>query len=193
MQILRHRLPIAALGLLFAYCGCERRTESVVVAEVQQAPQPAESHTDSPSIIEAQPILDGFDSSPVSATLKMEPQQAKRGDSLTLTVELQIEPLWEVRQLDGPANVPSTRLELQLPVGIDAEPDWQSPPPSRSMSPDRHPVYIDTATFRRQLTIIPTAAEGKQTVKCKLQYQACNDRQCLEPAAVELATTIVIE
>lgn len=180
-------------GLALAVCGCERGAESIAVTETQQTADAAETRADGASVVREQPRADRFDGSPVSATLKLEPQHVKHSDSLMLTVELQIEPLWEVRQLDGPANVPGTRLELQLPAGITAEPVWQSPPPSRSMSPDRHPVYANTATFNRQLTIAPTATPGEYTIRCKLEYQACNDRQCLEPAAVELAAPVIIE
>ncbi len=131
--------------------------------------------------------------SPVTATLTIAPDRVAPGKEVALNVTLEIEPLWEVRALGDRAASTATRLELELPDGIAAENDWKPPKSTRSISPDGHSVYADQAVFTRQLRVTPDASAGEVPIKCLLHYQACNDRQCLEPAAVELAATLNVE
>ena len=87
-------------------------------------------------------------------------------------------PLWEIRALDAKPRESATRLELQLPEGIEAVGDWQVPKTARSVSPDGHAVFADRALFTRMIEITQKAAKGEQSIDCAVHYQACNERQC---------------
>ena len=87
----------------------------------------------------------------------------------------------------------ATQLELHLPDDIATDGDWQAPRSIRSIAPDGHAVYVDEATFRQKLRVKPDASPGGRLIECRVNYQACNDQQCLEPAAVNLVATLNVE
>jgi hypothetical protein len=117
---------------------------------------------------------------------------AAGGDEIEVTVELAIPPLWEIQPLEAAAGAAATRLELSLPPGVTAVSEWTSPPTSRSVSPDGHTVHVGKAVFSRTLAVAATAPAGPATVSCKVSYQACNERTCLKPQAMELAAALVV-
>ncbi len=134
--------------------------------------------------------MNRVDGSPVNALLTIEPSRVKPGEQVAIKVRLEIEPLWEIRELGDPTHPAATSLELKLPTGITALGDWKTPRSIRSISPDGHPVYVDEADFNRELLELST---GEMVITCRVQFQACNDRQCLPPTAVELASSLELE
>jgi Thiol:disulfide interchange protein DsbD, N-terminal len=130
---------------------------------------------------------------PVAATLRLARGRAKAGDVVELSVKLAVAPTWEIHALDAPEEATATRLALDLPSGVEAQGEWQVPEPVRSVSPDGHAVYAGEAVFTRTLVVKPGATAGEQPIKCRVSYQACNERQCLRPTAVELAVALRVE
>jgi hypothetical protein len=129
--------------------------------------------------------------SPVSATLRL-PSSAVPDAQIELEVELSIDPLWEIGELATTSGPAATRLQLELPVGIEVVGAWQTPTTIRSVAPDGHRVYIGHASFKQTLRVHAAALPGSHELHCKIQFQACNERQCLQPQAIELALPLEI-
>lgn len=141
----------------------------------------------------------------MTVTLRMPSGVAAPGEKLELTVELRIAPMWEIHPLGAvaedaavaehaaaAADVAATHLELALPAGVTATGEWTSPGTSRSMAPDGHAVHAGRAVFTRMLNVSASAPAGEARISCKVAFQACNDRTCLKPQAVELAAPLTI-
>jgi hypothetical protein len=172
--------------------GCDRSRSSSGVADRQVERQSGDKTNDEGSLTQ----LSGthrVNGTPVSAVLTLEPGRVKPGDEVTLTVQLKIEPLWELRALGDHSETMATQLELHLPDDVVADGNWQPPRSIRSIAPDGHAVYVDEATFRQKLRVNPDSSPGGRRIECRVNYQACNDRQCLEPAAVKLVATLNVE
>ena len=133
------------------------------------------------------------DGTPVSATLGLSPSRAKAGETIELSVRLKVAALWEIHTLDAQPPLVATRLELDLPGGLETLGEWQAPEPVRSLLPGGHAAYAGEAVFTRRIAVTERAAAGEQRVQCRVSYQACNERQCLRPSAIELATVLHIE
>jgi hypothetical protein len=172
--------------------GCDRSRSSSGVADRPVETQSGDKTNDKGSLTQLS-STHRVNGTPVSAVLTLEPGRVKLGDEVTLTVQLKIEPLWELRALGDHSETMATQLELHLPGDVATDGDWQAPPSTRSISPDGHPVYVDQATFRQKLRVKPDASPGGRPIECRVNYQACNDQQCLEPAAVKLVAKLTVE
>jgi hypothetical protein len=118
---------------------------------------------------------------------------AAPGEEIELSVELKIAPMWEVHTLDAQPNIAATRLDLSLPPSVAASGEWNAPAPTRSLTPDGHPVYIGNVVFTRSLTVDGTSQSGSFEIGCDVGFQACNGGQCLQPKVIELRAPLVIE
>jgi hypothetical protein len=130
---------------------------------------------------------------PVSATLRLGRACVKAGGEVEVSVTLEIAPLWEIRTLDAEAGFTATELQLDLPDAFEAIGDWTAPPSVRSLMPDGHAAYADAAVFTRRLRIAEGAPRGKVPIRCRVQYEACNERQCLQPTSLELQVLLEVE
>jgi hypothetical protein len=129
----------------------------------------------------------------VAATLRLASAQAKPGEAVDLSVKLDVAPLWEIRTLDDEFAGAATKLALDLPAGVESPGEWQAPRPGRSVSGDGHAAYGGEVVFTRRLVVRNGTAGGDYPVRCRVSYQACDARQCLAPAEVELAATLRVE
>jgi hypothetical protein len=187
--------PSAAFVLNLAVChclsGCDYDGDPPTVenraARIQRIGEP----DGGPGVIPPA-ATDHVTGSPVAATLKLEPGRATPGDELVLTVSLDIDPLWEVGKLENNGGPAATRIELKTSDDITTESEWQAPQPTRSIAADGHSVYVDEAVFRRNLRAKPGASTGSIPIECRVHYQACNDRQCLQPAAIDLKVEAIV-
>jgi hypothetical protein len=134
-----------------------------------------------------------IDGTPVTATLRLARGRARAGETVDVSVELDVAPLWEIHTLDARPNSTATRLELELPEGFLVVGEWQAPEPLASVMPGGHGAYAGEAVFTRQIAVTDGAAAGEHRIKCRLGYQACDGRQCLQPATVELSVPLAIE
>ncbi len=129
----------------------------------------------------------------VTASLSLNKEQAKVGDTAEVSVELAIAPMWEIRSLDAEPREVATRLDLRLPAGIETAGDWKTPKTVRSLSGDGHRVYTVKAVFTRPLMITDASPAGEKLITCEVHYQACNERQCLQPTKLELITPLIVD
>jgi hypothetical protein len=130
---------------------------------------------------------------PVGVTMSLAHPQARVGDRVELSVQLDIAPLWEIRATDAEPPYLATKLTLDLPDGLVAADDWRTSEPGRSAMPDGHAAYADKAFFSRSLRIAEGAPTGECRIKCRIAYQACDDRRCLAPAEIELGIPLLIK
>lgn len=129
----------------------------------------------------------------VSATLKLKQEHVGVRESVELSVELDISPMWEIHILEAEHEETATQLELFLPDGIQAIGKWVTPEPDRSSSADGHEVYADKAVFTRVIEITENATKGKNLIRCEIKYQACNERQCMKPSMLYLGVPLQVD
>lgn len=189
--------PSAWAGLFAALAmtvGCRPATTPHAPSPTEPAPVESRSASDARHVTESELVAVRVDGKPVSAVLRLPQRTVATGTQFDLTVELQIAPSWEIRTLDDDpaADAAATRLELTLPPGISAVGEWAAPDAIRSASPDGHAVYIGKATFTRMLAIDASATKGMAAIACRAEFQACDERTCLRPQAVELSAEVVI-
>jgi hypothetical protein len=169
------------LACLVSIGGCNQRSIAV-------DPAPASEQT---PIDDA--ATDRIDGKPLSAMLHVAPGGARVGDTLELSVSLRVAPLWVIGALDARPETAATKLELELPTWLEAQDTWQAPPTAGSLTPDGHPAYANEAVFKRNLVVKDGATAGKHAVGCRVTYQACDQRQCLQPAAIALQVQLRVE
>lgn len=128
-------------------------------------------------------------------TLKLQLSDATTSPGKEVEVRLSIEvaPRWEIGGLAIVPPAAATRIALELPEQLKAAGEWNAPPPGRSMSPDAHPAYSGNVQFSRKLIVRQHAPAGESAVRCRVTYQVCDDRQCLQPAPLELSVPLRIE
>lgn len=129
----------------------------------------------------------------VTAKLKLKTGSAKPGDFVQLTLLLEIKPGWDLGTLDAVPEASATRLNLELPPELETQGDWLAPPAGRSLLSDGHAAYAGQVEFTRTLVVNRNAALGNYQVQCRIDYQVCNDRQCIRPAPIDLVVTVKIE
>lgn len=130
---------------------------------------------------------------PVSATLTLPRNELKAGETIDLSIKLEIAPLWEIRSLDASPPAPATELTLDLPPGLEAVGEWQAPKPQHSSMPDGHEAYSGEVVFHRQIKASLNTEAGEKQIKSRIRYQACNDRQCLAPTAIDLVVPLRVD
>jgi hypothetical protein len=129
------------------------------------------------------------DGEPVTAAVAVLEPSAKRGDTVTLAVRVNVAFGWHV-YADVPAGsaYPTTKLDLELPDGVEADGDWQLPP---STAHDGAKVWTGELTFTRKLRV-GGKGQAHARIGCEIRYQVCNEEMCLPPAALEVSTTLPI-
>jgi hypothetical protein len=185
------RLPAVAgpisLGLVLIF-GCTSRQE-ILPPDSAEKPEPTVS---SPRSEAAAPAGEYTKAGPVSVRLRS-PAVVSRGETTELVVEFRVAPQWEIHAVDSHPDEAATRLNVELPQGIEASGEWEFPPGQASLAPGGKWVYAGSFAARLPLRVTESAASGEQQVVCRVRFQACDERQCLRPEEVELEGTLVIE
>jgi hypothetical protein len=130
---------------------------------------------------------------PVTAILRLSKESIRRGETVDVSIRLQIAPRWDIRTLNSLPPNSATRLELEFPPGLQAVDEWQAPKPVRSTAADGHAAYEGEVIFTQKVAVNDNAQAGKQDVRCRIGYQACDDQRCLQPAIVELTVPLEIQ
>ncbi len=174
---------IALVSVLIAG-GCSRSplTTSATSADSAVAQSPA-----------AGPVEHQIEGQPVTAILRLAQGVISPGDQVELAVELKIAPTWEIHALDAQPASAATQLELALPPGIVATDDWQAPPAGPSSAPHGSPVYLSRVIFTCTLAAESSAQLGVSEIACDVGYQACTNRQCLQPQRTRLKVPLEIK
>jgi hypothetical protein len=114
----------------------------------------------------------------------------RAGDQLLLLVGLVIQPGWHIYG-DLPAGSPqrTTRLELELPDGVEAVGEWSRPAglPSRKNMSEK--IYRGRVTFSRMLKVYGRPTDS--SIRVKIDYQACTDTFCFPPGVLEQSVTLL--
>ena len=148
--------------------------------------QPSGSNTDEPPRIASTDVV------------KANPQEVSlaRGESAELLVPIQITSGYHVN-----ANPPSypylkaTELELQPVEGISVEFITYPDPLTRKFSFAENPlaVYEGETTLKARLKADKAAAPGKHNLSAKLRVQACDDKVCYAPGALDLKVAVNVK
>lgn len=137
---------------------------------------------------------------PIASTdvVKANPQEVSlaRGESAELLVPIQITSGYHVN-----ANPPSypylkaTELELQPVEGISVEFITYPDPLTRKFSFAENPlaVYEGETTLKARLKADKAAAPGKHNLSAKLRVQACDDKVCYAPGALDLKVAVNVK
>jgi DsbC/DsbD-like thiol-disulfide interchange protein len=132
---------------------------------------------------------------PVTASIDADPRQLRPGDPFHLIVRARIAPGWHIYAVDKPAAAASrTSLEIEVPQGIERAGEWILPQasPDATLPGDLSFIYDGAVTFRSPLRVAADAAAGEKTIRCVLEYQACDRFSCRPPTETALLTTIRI-
>jgi hypothetical protein len=155
--------------------------------------QPAATKPKTVDVLADEGVAHYVDGKPVSATLRLSRARVRRGETVDVTVMLNVAAMWEIRPLEAAAPAIATRLELKLPAGWESPQTWHSPEPRRSVAADGHRAYSGEILFNRAVLVGAEAQAGKINVACRVTYQACDEKQCLPPASVDLAVAVNVE
>lgn len=141
------------------------------------------------------PSTDRSPTSSVTASLRTDKLDVPPGGEFNAIIDLRIAPGWYIYAADRPAAeaIPAS-IRLELPSGIESAGEGSSPEPTTTSSATGEPRFIynsdSLATFHRPLRTATGAPPGPKTIRCTVEYQACNRFMCEPPARVTLETTV---
>jgi len=147
---------------------------------------PTESNTNEPPRIASTDVV------------KANPQEVSlaRGESGELLVPIQITSGYHVNA--NPPTYPylkATELELQPAAGISVEFITYPGPLTRKFAFAENPlaVYEGETTLKAKLKADKSAAPGKHNLSAKLRVQACDEKVCYAPGALDLTVPVNIK
>ena len=109
---------VCVVAWMVAVAGCGAVSEDVD-ASSEAEPQVAGASAEGDAAVERAPADDGvehrIDGTPVTATLALSRSRAEAGDTIELSVKLEVAALWEIRTLDAHPNSAATRQWTRLP------------------------------------------------------------------------------
>ncbi len=183
---------------LVALMGCSTDYDSAVSVQATDSntrgtTKQADFHAVATEDRGPQSVSSADDDSPVEVTLRLATRRARRGDTVALSVRLQMAAFWEIHAVGDEGGSEATRLELELPEGLKVSGPWQTPEPVSSIAPDGHAVYSGEVVFTRLIEVTDAAPAGEHDILCRVHYQACDERRCLRPTDVELVGRLEVE
>ena len=125
-----------------------------------------------------------------AVSAKVEPAEARPGDTVTFRVTAKVEPGWHIYAYnktlpdDGPRP---TQFDLFDAAGLKPKGDWTpSADPTRKAEPAFPDIpfveyHEDEVTWSLKLTVPADATPGKKTLRCQAAYQLCSDQNCSIP------------
>ena len=188
--------PVWILFSLLILTGCETSTDSNAPpsnTETVTSLSKNRAKTQAEPIAINDEVNHRLKGQPVTTTLRLAKGHVKVGETVELSIILEVAPLWEIRTLDAIPSKIATQLDLSLPDGLQATGDWNVPKSHRSLTPDGHSVYAGENVFHQTIKIANNAASGERKVTCQVRYQACDEHRCLKPTAIKLKVLLQIE
>lgn len=182
--------------LLMGLSGCSQSsaTSSAGLNEPQPGvkAQTAPSETDTEETVETvDPELELDEPAsykPLVAAAVLRPSKVPASGTLTLTIRAKTAPGWHIYaagQQVG-SSLP-TRLELELPDGVEAAGDWIYPQAAENhVGGDGQLIYEGEFTFQQRLKVGPETPLGAIKVGCEIYYQACDPFSCRPPESLKL-------
>ena len=153
--------------------------------------------TDREDVRAAAAIIDDFfvsdpsPSEPVTAAMKIRPENAIAGETVEILVYARIAPGHYLHAASDPGDAfACVAVKLTLPEGVEASSDWRYPTPDNGQN--NAPVYRNSILLRRSLTVRAHAPPQDLLITAELHYQACTDELCWPPQLVKLSTSFAI-
>jgi len=184
--------------LLACLAGCDSPASSVSDAQVESLPTPAMGH-EGPTAVEVEStsedsnvveieLEEPLSYKPFVARAVLVPVNLETPVTLTFIIRAKTAPGWHIYAEGGPAGISQpTRLNLQLPDGIEADGDWTYPEPTQGPDgSDAQLIYEGEVFFRRRLKVTDAALSGRLSVGCEITYQACDAFSCRPPETLKL-------
>lgn len=133
---------------------------------------------------------------PIKWTIKNETARVKAGDKFNVQAIAQIDEGWHLYSLDQPSGGPiPTRISIPENQKFKLAGEIESPMPQVVFDPNFNintQFYEQEAVFTLPVAAVKDAAIGKNTLVVSAFFQTCNDKVCLPPKSVKLATDIEV-
>lgn len=173
-------------------CGCSDYSSK------QQPLEPgshlAQDDATTPTSLESNPVVQSTvakGDEPVQAMIRLSRNAIASEDSLQLFIDLRVVPGWHIYAADGDSGPYSpTAFELELPAGVEFAGEWTYPETQTLVgSGILAQVYEGNVSFRADLKVRKSISAETQTIRCRIEYQACNQFRCLQVTTQELKIT----
>lgn len=175
---------LAAIGLT----GCEASLtgeNAVASSEHQSETVTSVVTSQSPS---ADLLPDRINDEFLKAVIRLGETSQENGTAMQLFVDISITQGWHIYAADadyGPFS--PTVVELKFPDGVEMSGEWIRPEATPLIgSGAMAEVYMGNVTFQANLKLSPTFLSNNQTIRCRLQYQACNEFRCCDSVTRDL-------
>lgn len=203
MKAIFTRLPLAGTCFLMGLAGCDRSLPTL--AGKPEQPRPALEEQTAPSEATTSQAIGKAEAEieleqpashqPFVAAAALRPSKISAPGTLTLVIRAKTAPGWHIYPADRPAGTSQpTRLELDLPPGVEPAGDWIYPEAIASeVVSDGQLAYEGEFSFQRRLKVGKEAPPGEFRVRCEIHYQACDPFSCRPPETltVEAAAGVV--
>lgn len=147
------------------------------------------------AVAEIVPVIENMETSPVTFTARLSPENPKGGDLVQLTVTASVERPYHIYSITQPVSEfgpRATEIKVDRAVGLEEVPPGfvaeEKPEIKDSGIPDIPPAEIhhDTVTWTRDFVLTGEAA----LVEGQITFQVCNETSCLPTTEVsfQLAT-----
>ncbi len=134
---------------------------------------------------------------PLSLQFALSPENAKPGETVTLSITMQLDKDWHVyAQTQDPKNV-------GLPVKLNVKNLYRLEPTDGKFTPSRKPetkhiqpgnieqkLFHNTVTWKQTFKVAKDAQQGKYGLRGQIRYQVC-EKVCLPPRPLKFVLGIV--
>lgn len=131
---------------------------------------------------------------PVSASMTVAPASVPSGGSGTARITATIEGGWYMYSISqGPGGPIPTRITVS--DGPFKMGGVSGPKPKVKMDPNfgiNTESYTGSAVFNVRFTVPAGTPEGPQTLNAGIRFQVCNDKVCLPPKTIKMASEVTI-
>lgn len=174
-------------------CGCS--DDSSKQQPLELGSHTAQDEAIRPTSLESNPIVQSTGAKadePVQAMIRLSRNPIASEDSLQLCIDLRITPGWHIYAVDGDSGPYSpTAFELELPEGAEIAGEWTYPDTQTHVgSGVLAQVYEGNVSFRADLRLRSSISAENQTIRCRIEYQACNQFRCLQVMTRELKISL---
>ncbi len=118
----------------------------------------------------------------------VEKARVKRGDQFTAKIKVNVKPGFHVNS-NAPDDEYLIPLKLTWAQGPLVAQDVVFPQPERiksTFSPKPLPVFTGSFEIQTRFKVASTAETGPNMASGKLRYQACNEKECLQPKTIDV-------
>lgn len=167
---------------------------ALLLSACAESPRPDAQANQSPAATPAaQAAAPTPSPTPHILTASAEETRLAAGGAGEAAVRLVIAEGWHVN-----SNPPSDKFYIGTEVQADAEGGVAPGRPvypkgltkKFEFSPQPLAVYEGSVVVRLPLRAEPGAAKGERTLRGRVRYQPCNDRECLQPRTVEVSIPV---